>query len=793
MFKFPQQKKSFSSKGKKWRREHLEWAKTFIQSNHTYLRSSFENKRINYNLIAGIVDPKDIELILNPFEVEASFINTKIQHYPLINSKLTLLMGEEWDRGFNFNLKVSNPNVISEIGERKKREGLSQFQEWIENGNLDEETAQRELEDIAYHFQYTYQDLRERDANYLIHHYYNELDMKHLFNKGFIDPLTVGEEIYRCDIVGGEPIVERVNNERLIVLRNNQSSKIEDASIIIYWEFKSPNSILDEFYDVLTPNQIKQLEDYGNGFFGEDSVSGNDLTGKALMELPEMSYGQGQLVTGDTVFFDTRIGNMFPTDFIDASGNVRVLRFYWKSFREIHRVKQYNMETGDAEYHFYPETYKADEDAGEEIERLYINEAWEATLIGKDLAVNMRPRLVQYNRMSNPSLCHFGFIGEIYTLNGPKPYSIVDMMKPYNYFYDVIHERLLDNIKSNYGALLEMDLAKIPAKWNMEKWLHFAKVFKVAVTDSFKEGTKGPAKGKLVGNMNIASKGMIDMTTGNQIQSDIQLLEYIKITIGEFVGITKQREGNISNRETVGGIERSTLQSNYITNWLFATHNSVKKRVIECFIDTAKIALRGRSTKFQYILPDKTYKTITVDGDLFADCDYGVVCEDMNEVAQLKQDMKNLALSMVQNNAAKISTFIKLTSTSSPAEMMRLLENEERMNTLLQQETEKAQRDLQAQIAEQQAATEEAKMQLDDLKNERDNQTRLMVAEIQAETSSENTYQKSISDSYKALDQNQDNALAENKRQFDTRHRLDLKKFEFDKNYKNRSFQLRNK
>jgi len=29
--------------------------------------------------------------------------------------------------------------------------------------------------------------------------------------------------------------------------------------------------------------------------------------------------------------------------------------------------------------------------------------------------------------------------------------------------------------------------------------------------------------------------------------------------VGDIVGISKQREGQISNRETVGGVERATL------------------------------------------------------------------------------------------------------------------------------------------------------------------------------------------------------------------------------------------
>jgi len=94
------------------------------------------------------------------------------------------------------------------------------------------------------------------------------------------------------------------------------------------------------------------------------------------------------------------------------------------------------------------------------------------------------------------------------------------------------------------------------------------------------------------------------------------------------VGITKQREGQISNRETVGGVERATLQSSHITEWLFIKHNNLKKRVLEAILETAKIALRGRKYKFLYILPNGIEKLIEIDGDQFSEHDYGLVIED---------------------------------------------------------------------------------------------------------------------------------------------------------------------
>ena len=123
--------------------------------------------------------------------------------------------------------------------------------------------------------------------------------------------------------------------------------------------------------------------------------------------------------------------------------------------------------------------------------------------------VNMRPRPVQFTRMSNPSKCHFGIIGTIYNLNDDKPFSLVDMMKSYNYLYDMIHYRLNDAIAANWGDILELDLAKIPAGWDVQKWLYFAKINHIGVVDSFKEGDIGVAQGKLAGSLNNNTKGMI--------------------------------------------------------------------------------------------------------------------------------------------------------------------------------------------------------------------------------------------------------------------------------------------
>jgi len=53
------------------------------------------SKITNYNLVNGILDMNDIQAVMNPNQIESSFTPEAIQHYPIINSKLNILAGEE--------------------------------------------------------------------------------------------------------------------------------------------------------------------------------------------------------------------------------------------------------------------------------------------------------------------------------------------------------------------------------------------------------------------------------------------------------------------------------------------------------------------------------------------------------------------------------------------------------------------------------------------------------------------------------------------------------------------------
>lgn len=778
---YPPQQLPFLRKTKEWRKKHLDWAESRSFFNYSPVRNSVKHKKLNYDLVNGRLNLEDMKLIINPDNLVAGYIPDNIQHYPIMNSKLNLLRGEELSRVFDMRVCITNPNAVSEIENSKKEELLGQLQALVENTTEDRNAMNAKLEKLDEYYSYEWQDLREIRANALINHYSKELSFKNTFNDGFMDGMTVGEEIYQCDIIGGEPTLERLNPLKIRVFKSGASNRIEDAEMVVLEDYWSPSRVIDTYYDVLTSKDIKHIEEApfdGSGDSTDSMGNYDDTKGFVYRGNVDESVW-----SSEGFYWEPNGGvenSLLP---FDTMGNVRVLRVFWKSRRKIKKVKSYNLETGEEEFNLYPENYVVNKDLGEEEQVLWINEAWEGVKIGKDIYVNMRPRVVQYNRLDNPSRCHFGIVGQVYNLNEGKPFSMVDMMKPYNYMYNAVHDRLNKLIAHNWGKLVMLDLAKVPAGWEINKWLYYAKVNNLMVVDSFKEGNKGAATGVMAGSMNNAHSGVVDASMGNEIQFNISLLEFLKGEMSEIVGVTRQREGQISNRETVGGVERSTLQSSHITEWLFATHDDVKKRALECFLETAKIALKGHAKKFTYLLPDHTQRIIDIDGDEFAECDYGIVVDNSEQSQALNQNLGQLAQAALQNQLLDFTSLMKLYGSSSLAEKQRIVEVSEKKAMQRVEQQQQQQTELQQQQMQQQARMQQQQLEQQDMMNQRDNETRIIVAQINSKAEADRLAIINHDDGVEepVFTEEAKANLKEKIREFDAKLKLDRQKLELEK------------
>lgn len=727
---FPPQQLPDAKKTDEWRRRCVDWADFKGSARQTALRKSYKHKVINYDLLEGKLHMEDLVRIVDPNRLKADgVIPDAIQHYPIMLNKMHLLVGEELKRVYDYRVVVTNPEAVSEIERNKKKAVNKRFEEFLQSQQQDRNSDENELDAINEYFTYEWQDMREIRANCLLKHYEKEQGFGMTFSAGFRDAMAVGEEVYQCAIEGGEPVLRKLNPKKLQVYMNGYSNKIDDADVVVYEDYWSVGTVIDRYYDALSEKDMEKLE---KNDFGQvvDEYGNYD---------PRAEFIHGPFVGEDGVHVGGEFGAFCTGDPIDEFGNVRVLNVFWKSRRRIMKVTSFDEVTGEEVVDFYPDGHKIDETMGEMAETFWVNEAWEGTKIGGDIYVNVRPCQVQYSRMTNPSACSFGIVGSIYNLNEGRPFSLVDMMKPYNYFYDVVRDRLNKTLARNLGKLIKFDIAKIPDGWDPDKWLYYAANYGIAVEDSFKEGNKGAATGKIAGALNNNTTGVIDAEVGQVIQGYITILEFINQEMSQVIGISPQREGSISNRETVGGVERATVQSAHITEWLFAQHDDVRKRALECFLETAKVALKGTSKKFEYLMSDNSIALVDIDGDEFAECDYGLVVDSSDGSQKLNQQMETLAQAGMQNGLLTFSQAMAMYGTDSLSWKRRMMlkaerEQQARQQQQAQQEQALVQQQHQAQM-ELLNAQQEFQLRLKEMENE----NRIQVAQIQAQSKWENT------------------------------------------------------
>lgn len=733
--KQPVQRLPYRKKTKEWRKENVDAGDHYSFYNNESVRQTLKNKVINLNLYNGIINPQDLHETINPHDMRASYIPKTIPHHPVMNSKIDLLVGEEINRRFDYNVLVTNHDAISKKEEDLKNQLKERMMGYFQK-NYDKEALEGKFKELEEFMQYDYQDIRERLGTQILQHYSQEQNFKKIFNDGFKDALIMAEEIYQIEIVSDEPVLEKLNPLKVHCVRSGKSEKVEDSNLIILEDHWSPGRIIDYFYEELKPGDIDHITEYSTRTTSSNSSFASDDDNNHALLRDGYVGGETNPEAMESLFDIAEInGHHFGSNYTDENGNIRVLRVYWKSLKKIKKVKFYD-EFGEVEYKFRSEEYIPDKEKGEEVKDLWVNEWWEGTKIGKDIYIQMKPRKVQYNSVSNPSKCYPGIVGEVYNTNQGRAVSLVDRMKNYQYLYDVIWDRLNKSIATNYGKIFELDIAKVPDNWEIEKWMHFAVTNKIAVVDSFKEGNKGASTGKLAGGMNTVGGRAIDMETGNYIQQHMNLLEFIKLEMGEIAGVTRQREGQIANRETVGGVERSVNQSAHITEYWFSKHDNVKLRVLTTFLETAKIALKGSNKKAQFILDDNTTKLLELSDDLLNEADYGLVLTNSTKATELEQTMKKYSEVFIQKGGS-LSTITDIYFSSSISEMRKKLEKAEDKMEQQRQEQQKQANKLQeqknnqdAEIRNREQDREDKKVELEDITNQRDNETKIILKEM---------------------------------------------------------------
>jgi len=214
----------------------------------------------------------------------------------------------------------------------------------------------------------------------------------------------------------------------------------------------------------------------------------------------------------------------------------------------------------------------------------------------------------------------------------------------------------------------------------------------------------------------------------------MDMMEFAKAQMDEITGVSRQRLGQVENRETVGGVERAVSQSNHITEELFTLHDYCKKRCFQILLETAKIALKGNEVKFSYIADDMTRQIMEINGDEFAEEEYGLEISNDDAINEMQQKLDGMVQMGLQNQMLSFSTAMKIYNSPSLREVQRLIEkDEQRMKESQAKASEDEMKQRQAE-AQRLAEKEQLEQTIDIEKFNKEDETKRYIAELKAET-----------------------------------------------------------
>jgi len=719
----PPQKKSTKEKyldDKQWFKDCMD----AYEYQALYYEQEIHRKMIvHFNMDNGEIDQNEMEKVFNPMGLNGNTSPSSVKNFPIVVPKIDLLVGEEAKRRFDWTVRSMNVNSESKdtsvLFDMFLNIAIDEFKKEV----TDEKELEQRIKEYARFAKYKYKDINEITATKILTYLVRNYVVPYQFNKGFRNALVAAREIYRIDIEGNEPILKVCDPRNVFLIKKGDSERVEDSEAIIEITYESVGKIIDAFYDDITTEDLESLEK-GQWRTGKGNSPGQlGYSHKLPPIFSNLDFGNGPGFTDINDFNNTNFKLGLP---YDMQGNVRVVRGRWMGRKKIGIVTYFD-DNGDEDEKTVSEYYKIDKDAGETIRWIWVNEAYEGVKIADHIYLKLQPRKVQMRYYDNKSKCFLGYVGSDYGK------SLMGRMESYQYLYNVYMNKLETLFNKYKGPIYELDISKVPDEWEMDTWLYYAETMGWAVIDPMNEGKKGAAMGKLAGSYNTTGK-VLDPRVGDYIQQTIQMLQHIEHQVGSIAGVSEQRQGQIENRETVGGVERAVTQSSHITEKWFFLHDETKKRALAALLDTAKqLWSKNKSKKLSYVMDDMSRDFIEFNAEDFASTEQDIFISNSNHDAKISDLIESLGQSFVQNGMGSI--LIELMQTNSIAEKNLIMkEQEEKMQQQAQQAQEQ-----QSQIAQMQAEqqSKEKQAELDFKYKELEMKVELEYAKLEAMTGKE--------------------------------------------------------
>lgn len=637
MFDFPQQRVPNSRKKEAdWYAACCDWVIAQGQNN----RDSSQLE-IKYGILQGKIPDEFYKKILNPYNAtneKYTRFPATMRNYDLMKGIIRRYVSEYIKNPHDFIVGANNAEVVlarnaklrqelAIIVQQKIAARIQQsYQDWINGGNDPQQFNPQTVLDVeafVQEFNESYIDDISAQGQQILNIIKDITEDALFYARAYFDFVTFGETYTYTDIVGNK-IVKRVVSPRDAFPVNTDNIFREDDDMFAERRKLTYQQIVDEFDEYLDDKQREFLETY----YAKRSAN-------APMELAFNVYeSYFPDVCKKYSKEDRELFKKEPNMMRDNNPDLYdVWHVVWRG--EIRRcIVTYVNEIGLIDTRIEEDDYELSPSTGDiSLDYIYEPQVYECTRIGtrNDAIYPYGARAIAYNRKGK---LPYNGINEL--LPGFGKFSIVDIVTPYQVFYNIVayhREMTLAKNKLNILMMAKSLLGKKPEE-TIYKMLADGILY---IDDTNDQGM-----------LRAQQVRILQTNIGDYLTQLGNLLAEIKQAASEQVDMTPQRYGEIANSAGKGVTEEAVMRGSMGTVIIEFMMDCMRERDYNRDMDYTKLAwIDGLDTSYRDVDGNLKYISLDVDKHIYAD--YIIKAKNSVKEQDKLRQLQQYAFSAAQN------------------------------------------------------------------------------------------------------------------------------------------------
>jgi len=640
----------------------------------------------------------------------------------------------------------------------------------------------KSLPQIEQFFKKDYKSLVEQWASHQHKVDVERFHMDELEERGFRDMLITDREFWHFRMMEDDYDVELWNPPVTFYHKSPDARYISQGNWVGKVDMLTVADVIDKYGYVLTAEQHEALEavypirSAGYAIGGQNDGTFYDATKSHEWNtnMPSLAYRQYTTMMAGSVYDGGDIINQILSegeDYYDQGTAylLRVTTGYWKSQRKVGHLTKVK-DNGEVINEIITEDYKITDNPiydnrlfknktkenlvyGEHIDWIWINEVWGGVKIGPNIPSfwgmnnpggfspiyigvdknHIGPLRFQFKGDSSLYGCKLPVEGAVFSDRNTKSTALLDLMKPYQIGYNIVNNQIADILVDELGTVILLDQNSLPrhsmgedwGKNNLAKAYVAMKNFQMLPLDTSISNTENP--------LNFQHFQKLDLSQTERLMSRIKLAEHFKQQAYDVIGVNPQRMGQQLSQMTATGVEQAASASYAQTEIFFMQHcDYLMPRVHTMRTDLAQYYHSTKpSARLSYMTSDDEKVNFEINGTDLLMRDLNIFCSTTANHRAVLEQLKQMAMTN-NTTGATIYDLGKLVQADTVSEVNNTLKAAEEKQNKQKQEEQQQQQQMQQQQMESQERQKKMELDANELRDEKNRQRDILVAEIRA-------------------------------------------------------------